>query len=141
NDGLDLVRLDPQSGRPLWTISAAALGALDVESICIGDTSVYFAAGDLLQARSLNDGGVQWTQTLPGRWRMGYTGDFLTVYPGDAGQNREFFVALADPWDGKWLQKLVCPAARGKGDVIVRPNLLMASAGDRMFGFHPLALE
>ncbi|HZZ78228.1 MAG TPA: PQQ-binding-like beta-propeller repeat protein, partial [Gemmataceae bacterium] len=144
NDGVDWVRLDPATGKTLWKISAQSLDAIDIESICVGDDSVYYVGGQLLYARSLNDGKLEWTQSLPAnvaRWGIGYAKDYLTVSPADASLDREFFVVLADPADGRWLQRLACPGARGKGEVIVGPGRILASAGSRVYGFQPLGEE
>jgi outer membrane protein assembly factor BamB len=144
NDGVDCIRLDVATGKPIWTVPGRLLSDVDADSICVGDTSVYFVAANSLCARSLNDGRAQWTQSLPsgfGHWAVGYAKDYLTVHPADDSQEREFFVALADPWDGKWLQKLACPGARGRGAVMVTPGRVLASAGGRIFGFHTLPLE
>lgn len=143
NDGCECVRLDPARGTVVWSISARHLPA-DLASLCIGDLSFYSVHDGKLHARSLNDGSLQWTQTLPTRspsCQVRYTKNYLTVYPGSGARDDEFCIAFIDPWDGSLMQRLTFPDARGPGEVLLTPRHVLVSAGGAIFGFRSLDRE
>ena len=69
NEGDDWTCIDAASGRQLWTVPARHLLGADAGSICIGDASIFFAIAGRLQARSINNGAVEWSQPLAGENR------------------------------------------------------------------------
>jgi outer membrane protein assembly factor BamB len=145
NDGYECVRLEPTRGRVLWSVPAGQLpDDLDVFSLSIGDTSFYYVRDGKLYARSLNDGSLQWTQTLSAHsapWRMRYTKNYLAVYPAQASKGGNFDVGFVDPWDGRWLQRLTFLGASGLGEVLLTPRHVLVSIGGRNFGFRSLDAE
>jgi hypothetical protein len=145
NDGYECVRLEPTRGKALWSVPTGQLPYdLDVSSLSIGDTSLYYVRDRKLHARSLNDGSLQWTQTLSARsarWRMRYTKGYLAVYPAEASGDGSFEVDFIDPWDGRWLQRLTFQGTRGLGEVLLTPRHVVVSVGGKNFGFRSLDAE
>src|SRR5262249_40846117 len=145
NNGYECVRLEPMHGKVLWSVPAWQLPYdLDAFSLSIGDTSFYYVRDGKLHARSLNDGSLQWTQTLSARsarWRMRYTKDYLAVYPAGASKDNSFAVGFIDPWDGRWLQRLTFQDTRGLGEVLLTPRHVVVSVGGKNFGFRSLDAE
>jgi hypothetical protein len=145
NDGTEWIRLDVERGKLLWALGAGQLpDGVDVESVCIGDTLFFYAAADKLCARSLNDGSLQWTHSLPTpatRWGIRYTKDSLAVYPAEASKGTPFSVSILDPWQGGLLQRLTFADARGPGEVLLTPRQVLVSAGGRIYGFCGLEAE
>lgn len=145
NEGYDCVRLNPERGTLIWSITARQLPPdLGLASMCIGDLSFYYVHAGKLHARSLNDGSSQWTQNLPTRsanWHIRYTKDYLAVYPASGAKDDAFTVSFVDPIEGQLLQRLAFPDARGPGDVLLTPRQVIVSAGGRICGFHSLDHE
>jgi hypothetical protein len=145
NDGYECVRLEPTRGKVLWSVPAGQLPYdMDIFSLSIGATSFYYVRDSKLHARSLNDGSLQWTQTLSprsARWRMRYTKDYLAVYPAQVSEDDSFAVGFIDPWDGRWLQRLTFQGTRGGGEVLLTPRNVLVSIGGRNFGFRSLDAE
>jgi outer membrane protein assembly factor BamB len=140
NDGPELIRLNPEKGQLLWALAPRQFQHLDIESICIGDTSFYYTDAGKLYARSLNDGALQWTLSLSPaseRWRIRYTKHALAVYPVKANA---FAIDFVDPWQGEPLQRLTFPDA-SNGEVTWTPRTLIVSAGARIYGFQRLGEE
>jgi hypothetical protein len=139
------VRLEPTRGKVLWSVPAGQLPYdVDVFSLSIGATLFYYVRDGKLHARSLNDGSLQWTQTLfarSARWRMRYAKDYLAVYPATASKDGSFAVGFIDPWNGRWLQRLTFQGTRGRGDVLLTPRHVLVSIGGRNFGFRSLDAE
>ncbi len=145
NEGNELIRLDPDSGKLLWTIPPSQLpDGLNHRSVWVGDTLFFYSDREKLYARSLNDGRLQWTYTLPTasvRWQLRYTKDYLAVYPVGGAKGESFGVCVIDPWTGSRLQRLTIPDAHGHGEVLLTPSRLLVSAGGRIYGFRSLDAE
>ncbi len=148
NEGPELVRLEPERGVLLWTISARQLAdRLDVESICVGDTSFFYVQAGILHARSLNDGTLQWTLPLLGRnveaqrWRLRYSKHFLAVHPVAKSRDEAFSIGFVDPWEGRWQQRLTFEGGHGVGDVCWSNQRLVVSVAGRIYGFRGLDHE
>jgi outer membrane protein assembly factor BamB len=140
NDGPELIRLNPEKGQLLWTISPRVLAnGFDVESLCIGDTSFYYMQAGQLHARSLNDGSVQWTLPLAetrGRWRIRYTKEALAVYATGGGA-----VDFIDPWEGQRLQRLTFPDMPSRMELYRTAGALIVATGAKIYGFRSLDRE
>jgi outer membrane protein assembly factor BamB len=145
NDGSEWHRLDPATGKFLWSVPANRLpDQVDVGSACIGDLSFYHVDAGRLCARSLNDGALQWERPLPtghACWQLRYTKHYLTVAPNDEPRATDFFVGFLDPFDGRWLQRLSFPGGRGPGQVLLTPRQVLVSIDGKVHGFRPLDLE
>jgi outer membrane protein assembly factor BamB len=148
NEGCECVRLDPVRGSVLWSVPARQLPAeLDSGSVCIGDMAFFYVHAGKLHARSVNDGSLQWTKTLPTRsthWQMDYSKHYLTVWPNFSprpSEGDDFCVLFIDPWDGQLLQRLSFPGERGPGAVALTPSRTLVSVGGRIYGFRSLAGE
>ena len=151
NEGIDCIRLNPETGKLFWSLSARHIDGMDVSSLVIGDTSFYYIHAGELHARSLNDGTLQWTQALPpgaARWQLRYTKDYLAVQPSSPsslpvgeGQDARGSIAFIDPWDGRLLQRLPFPGPPGPAEVLLTPRVVLVSAGGKIFGFRSLDRE
>ena len=79
NIGWRLQRLDPATGKPLWTDPPLVnVGELDVEGWSQDGDAFYGVQDRVLFARSLKDGAVLWQRPLAGpagRWRTRRVGD------------------------------------------------------------------
>jgi outer membrane protein assembly factor BamB len=83
----ELCRLDPATGRTLWS-REPPLGrrsrSLSLVRAAVDATSVYLAADQQLMAVSLADGKTRWRQTTakaPGPWQVVRTRDGVLAYP------------------------------------------------------------
>ncbi|MBI2808401.1 MAG: PQQ-binding-like beta-propeller repeat protein [Planctomycetes bacterium] len=145
NEGNDWVRLDTERGQLLWRVPARKLpDGLDPETVCLGNTSWYYAKGNAVCARSLNDGTLQWTRSLPattGGWRIRYARDYLAVYPLKCQKEQAFFVSFLDPIEGTLLQRLSFPESATPGKVVLTPRNVLVSAAGRIFNFRSLDAE
>lgn len=164
--GPELVRLDANSGRPLWTIPAGTLPQGPKPITCVGASAVYVASADQVRAYSLTGGELLWQRRLPSNgagWELRYLGSALAVAPRTAPalpraplpvpvyawpvvpragktDRADFAIVLLDPQDGSPLQRL--GAERGvEGRFIAVPGGLVANAGGRLQGFRPAGEE
>jgi outer membrane protein assembly factor BamB len=87
NFGLTLQRLDPLTGKPLWTDERLlGPGPVAAAGVTFDRDAVYCPGGGALQARALDDGRALWSRPLPdtGRdWRTLLTEKYLVAYPAD----------------------------------------------------------
>jgi outer membrane protein assembly factor BamB len=85
NIGWRVQRLDPTTGKPLWSDPPLInTGELDVEGWSQDADAFYGVQDRTLFARSLKDGSLLWRQSLTGpsgRWRTQRFGDALLAYP------------------------------------------------------------
>jgi outer membrane protein assembly factor BamB/tetratricopeptide (TPR) repeat protein len=92
NYGFNLLRLDPQTAKPLWPDERpVAADPIAAESASLDANALYFTIGDTLYAQALADGRPLWRVPLrgPGRaWRTLRTSDYLVAYPSDVGARR-----------------------------------------------------
>jgi hypothetical protein len=92
NYGFNLLRLDPNSGKPLWQEERpVAAEPVLAESVSHDAKALYFTAGDALSAHALDDGRPLWSVPLrgPGRaWRTLRTPDYVLAYPSEVGARR-----------------------------------------------------
>jgi cellulose synthase operon protein C len=92
NYGFNLLRLDPQTAKPLWpTEFPIAADSILAESVSLDAQALYFTAGATLCAQALADGRPLWRVPLrgPGRaWQTLRTRDYLAAYPSDVGARR-----------------------------------------------------
>jgi outer membrane protein assembly factor BamB len=142
NRGAEWIRLNPATGKLVWSITPPDEPA--ATTVCIGDTAFYRVIANQLIARSLNDGTLLWSQSLPvhaEQWALRYTPESLAVYPASAAKDADFAVSLVDPFDGRWQQRLLIPDVRGGGQVLWTSSGAVVSAGGRIFGFRPLGME
>jgi outer membrane protein assembly factor BamB len=118
NYGLELLRLDPSTGKPEWSEPAfLETGSLDLSAADADPQRLLVPVGDTLFALDLEDGSVAWKVRLPGatRWkvRAGRTAAIATPAeaipeePFDAACSRigRSFLRDPQPW------RLPCLAA------------------------------
>jgi outer membrane protein assembly factor BamB len=85
NYGYQLERIDPATGKHLWPATPRiSRTALDGKNAACDVKAVYYAAGNVLYARSLSDGKRLWQRPLPspaGPWQVVRLGSTVAVYP------------------------------------------------------------
>lgn len=88
HNGIDLIRLDPSTGRKTWS---RPLGDKDLserpDATALAGDGFYYASGDDLVALSVGDGSVAWRRKLIGPtsgWSLALTDRFVAAYPNPA---------------------------------------------------------
>lgn len=145
NYGYALQRLDPATGRALWS-EEVPLGPdrIDPGRVALDGGGVFYTSRNVAAALALDDGRVLWEQTLPGPaggWRLRREGPALLAWPAEARRaklhsrwaaasleldvtfppedrpGRGVPVLLLDPQSGRATQRLnfVAPAPRVQG--------------------------
>ncbi len=134
NLGDQLMRLDPATGKALWTqppLLAGLARPVEPSGWALDDDAAYFEQGGRLCARSLADGKPLWDQPLAGPLVPYHTRrlrDYVLTYPATTGSSRMQFRFLGGSvqWDrvpGRDLGfPLVCSDPK-TGQVIERINL------------------
>jgi outer membrane protein assembly factor BamB len=97
NRGFELVRLEPGTLRPLWTLAESELrDGFDVRAATWDERALYFIHAGDLEARDLVTGKRSWKRALPsasGRWKVERFGGELIAWP----QAHAGLPALAGP--------------------------------------------
>lgn len=158
--GPELVRLDADTGRSLWTVQAGSLPEGPEPTPCLGTEAVYVAGADQVRAYALTSGKLLWQRRLPvntAGWELRYLGSALAVSPRSAppiprpdsrdalpaipqavtARRADFAVLLFDPQDGTALQRLGGERGVTAGQVVAVPGGLVVAAGGRLQGFRP----
>ncbi|MBI3410485.1 MAG: PQQ-binding-like beta-propeller repeat protein [Planctomycetes bacterium] len=165
NIGPDLVRLDPATGRSLWSVGLA--GSHDLCTASFDGEAIYFVSANRLLARSLTTGKQIWERALPGNcgtWHTHRTDSILVIHPsnalrwpwlpfGGSGLSwamaltkdrmppQEQAICLVDPKDGRLVQRLVLTHGRGPINLQILPHSLVAGCDDKTWIYRSSAKD
>ena len=158
NVGYDLVRIDPQSGKEVWSAEfRLSSSAFSRSAVHVGKQHVHYVSGNVLICRSLATGDLLWQKTLPDlgvKWRLRSNSGGVFVYPDKEASvrmlpmtttllrtsvpvrrrpKRSFCLRVYQPESGKLLQELTFPGGHWGEGICFHPDFLVVTAGGKAY--------
>jgi outer membrane protein assembly factor BamB len=140
-DGTTLVRVDPASGKPLWSCRGGPTSpGLLRPAVCLDDRRVHSISCGIARSVSLDDGQFLWEKHIGSareEWRVERTGPWLALMP--AKPEKSSRLTLCDPATGELVARIPCGGRSASARLVAENDRFVLATDSHLTGYRLLA--
>ena len=139
-EGKTLVRVDPSTGKPVWSRRGGFPASGRTQPVVIlDDTNVFWLSAGVVRCFALEDGAMLWERHIgpaTDDWRADRTGPWLALHP--ARVNPQSRLTLCDPESGAIVARVPCPGRSGGVRLVAEHERVVLATDTRLAGYRVL---
>jgi hypothetical protein len=140
-EGTTLVRVDPATGKPLWSCRGGVPSpGLLRPAVCVDDRRVHAISSGIARSVSLDDGTFLWERHIgPAgeEWQAERTGPWLAFLPANSQQHNR--LTLCDPATGELVARLPYRGRSAKARLVAEDDRFVLATDSQLIGYRLLA--